>query len=432
MEPRNSASLSTRVRDTWLGQLYFTRLKKYRLIKWLAPRVWNSAYFLYRITWIYGKALKRPIIPLSSHAERFGRVILSNSEIVTTPHPNVFPESSRNSLSPPHAEYIFPEIYITEVCNALVTGGTNLVMTENLVICHDLYDFPRDFTPEEQNWRAYIWPHRHRIAWLMPTTPIRELERAACFTDGCAHNYAHWMTEVLPRIKLFCGANRSPEIAIIVNDGLHNNIMRSLRSVVGEKREIVSLPMGSCVRVERLSVTSVAGYVPFERRSNFIQGHSHGRFSPFALLTLRQSLQDSQSKSSIRKVYIKRNSEIRNITNAKEIEDLLFAYGFTIVEPEKLSHEEQVALFTNADLLVGATGAAMANIIFCKPSTKIVILISDYKFMPYWYWQNMACSVGNRVTYVLGKCTYPDAHLHSDFYVKALDVLDAIDEQKKH
>jgi capsular polysaccharide biosynthesis protein len=428
--PADSASISIRLRDTWLGQFYFNHLKKYRIVKLLAPWVWRKVYFIYQLAWIFGKALKRPLVPLSAYAATNGRALLSKAETVTTPLPGVFPESARKHLITSHSEYEFPEIYIAEVRKALVTGGTNLVMTDDSIICHDLYDFTHDYTSEELNGRTYIWPHRQRIAWLMRTAPYRELTRAACFTDACASNYAHWMTEVLPRINLFCRAEESPEVPLIINDGLHKNLMESLYAVAGSKREIVALPTGTGIQVEHLSLTSVAGYVPFERRSNRLKNHSHGRFSPFAILSMRQCLQerlDIPSGPFIRRVYIKRNSGIRNITNAREIEALLVAHGFSVIEPEFLTHAQQVALFSNADVVVGATGAAMANLIFCKPTAKIIIMISNYQFMPYWYWQNMACTVGNRVTYVFGKCMGPKAYLHSNFKVNTSDVLDAID-----
>ncbi len=429
--PANSARVSILVRDTWLGQLYFSHLKKYRIAKLVAPWIWRKVYLLYQFAWIFWKALKRSLFPLSAHAATNGKVVLSNAEFVATPSPDGFPGNMMR-LIPPHVGYEFPEIYVTEVHNALVTGGTNLVMVDESVICHDLYDFTNDYTSEELNGRTHIWPHRHRIAWLMPTTSRREFDQAACFTDACASNYAHWMTEVLPRINLFCRAGTSMEVPLIIDSGLHENLKESLRTVVGDTREIVALPAGTSVRVEHLSITSATGYIPFERRTNRAKNHSHGRFSPFALRSLRQCLEeklDTKSGTPIRRVFIKRNSNIRNITNAREIEELLIGRGFSVVEPEFLTHSEQVALFSNADVIVGATGAAMANLIFCRPTAKIIIMISDYRFMPYWYWQNMACAVGNRVTYVFGRCKGPRGYLHADFAVSSRDVLNAIDQR---
>lgn len=427
--PADSAIVSVRVRDTWLGQFYFNHLKNYRIFKLTAPWVWRKAYFLYQLSWIYGKALKRSLIPLLTHPAVLSKIPLVQTQTVVTTVPVVLPEDKKRQLISIRVGYQFPAIYIADVPDALITGGTNLVMTDSSVICHDLYDFTHDYTSEELNGKAYIWPQRQRIAWLMRTTPIRILARAACFTDACAHNYSHWMTEVLPRINLFCRSEKSLEVPLIVNEGLHRNLLESLRTVAGDQREIIFLPTTSCMRVEKLSITSVTGYIPFERRSNRLKNHSHGRFSPFAILSLRQCLQEGIAAPSgppPRKIFIKRNSGIRNITNAREVAELLVARGFEVVEPEHLTFAQQVVLFSNADIVIGATGAALANLVFCKPTTKIIIMISDYKYMPYWYWQNMACAVGNEVTYVIGKCVGAKSHLHSDFTVNTAYVLDAL------
>jgi capsular polysaccharide biosynthesis protein len=131
---------------------------------------------------------------------------------------------------------------------------------------------------------------------------------------------------------------------------------------------------------------------------------------------------------SSKKIYIKRNSHYRNVTNAEEVEEMLVAKGFVVVEPEKLSFIEQVELFSSAEVVVGATGASFANLIFCKPETKIIILISDYKNMIYGYWQNMASAVGNKVTYVIGASDEIFSHLHSNFQISIPDLLDAISD----
>ena len=48
--------------------------------------------------------------------------------------------------------------------------------------------------------------------------------------------------------------------------------------------------------------------------------------------------------------------------------------GFELVATELLSFKEQVRLFSEADIIVGPSGAAFANIIFCQPGTKVIPL----------------------------------------------------------
>lgn len=427
--PLDVTSAAASIRSNLLVRFYFDHLKKYRSFEWLASHAWHKAYLLYRIAWIHRKSLQRPLVRLAAFAAKRQVCRLTEAESVQTPSPSVFPAKAARRLVPPHLEYRFPEISITPIPQGLATGGTNLVMTNEAVICHDLYDFSRDYTSEELNGRAYIWPDKGRIAWMMSTVPRQVLAKAACFTDACAANYAHWITEVLPRINLFCASPLSTNVPIVINDGLHRNIMESLDLVTKGSHEIVAVTTGAAIGADVMYVVSAAGYVPFERRTNRLRNHSHGLFSPSGLLSMRDRLLNGIGRTSCenaRHIVIRRNSTIRNIANAQEIEETLVARGFTVVEPEHLSFAEQVAVFSNAETVVGATGAAFANLIFCKPSTRIIILISDFRYMPYWYWQNMACAVGNRITYVLGKCMGRFPHLHSNFAVNSADVLDAV------
>lgn len=131
-----------------------------------------------------------------------------------------------------------------------------------------------------------------------------------------------------------------------------------------------------------------------------------------ACLDLRESI------SMPKKIFLRRNSGLRRLLNSDVIEALLVSQGFTVVEPEKLGFTMQVQLFQNADVIIGATGAAMANIIFSNSRAHIAILISQQEGFIYWYWQNIACASGGRVRYIIGeKISKNPNNIHVDFYV---------------
>lgn len=369
------------------------------------------------------------LIPLAAYISKNGRTSLQQAEITDSPPPQIWPAHYASHLKVPHAAFEFPEIYIGIVSHARVTGWTNLVAVEEGVICHDLYDPECDYTAEELHGRTYVRSKKRRIAWLMDTGLQGKLEQAAVFTDACATNYAHWLTEILPRIHLFCQHPEFSDIPLVVNDNLHPNLLESLKLVAGEARKISALPATQHLLVDRLYVTSAAGYVPFERRRNKLRKYSHGQFSPHGLQSLRCCMQQRLRHAAgavEKKLWIRRNSNIRNVTNAEEIEALLLERGFTVVDPERLSFLEQVRLFSQAEVIVGATGAAFGNLMFAPPRAKIVILISDHPGLAYWYWQNIACATNNQVTYVIGGCADARPHAHSSYRINPSDVLDAL------
>lgn len=373
------------------------------------------------------------IVRLSSLARRADTcpVTIVGAEPIVSHSPAVFPALDRVSLPKIAERQTFPAITAVLLRNARVTGGTNLTLLRNQIVCHDLYDFLRDFTSEELHGRTVIDPKDEHARWRGIDPRPESIPSAASFVDACSGNYAHWMTEVLPRVNLFCSDRRFSQVPIIVDDGLHQNLMESLVIVAGDARTVILLPFERTLRVANLHLLSATGYVPFSRRNPRLGGHSHGIFSPFALGTLRTKLIDSVGAGGNawpRQIYIRRNSSARRLVNGFEIEETLLARGFSIIEPERLSFAEQVQLFSQAETVVGATGAALANLVFCRPSARIVIMIAKHEHMPYWYWQNIARSVACEVRYVLGEMVrFSGLGIHGNFRVNPGDVLDAIE-----
>jgi hypothetical protein len=64
------------------------------------------------------------------------------------------------------------------------------------------------------------------------------------------------------------------------------------------------------------------------------------------------------------------------------LEEFLAAQGFTSVVPEDLTPAEQIRLFLHADMVVGAHGAGMANLLFCPPGTRVLEMAPLAAFRP--------------------------------------------------
>lgn len=436
--PVSHKDIISRLKNSAFGKYYIQYLKRYSVIHHFVIWSWRNIY-LGSIRSLENHLLckfssrERPVKNLSAFIsdKNIPINVLSEEKLVLTPPPIVFPEADQKYLVSPHNSYFFPKIYVAQVKNAQVYGGTNLVLADNLFLCHDLYNFQQDYTSEELHDRMFNNFQKGYIRWLLhDITPIK-LPFAACFVDACAPNYAHWLTEVLPRIAIFCEQPDLMDVPLIVNDGLHSNLMESLRLIAGNEREIITLPVGRTLEVDNLFVTSVTGYVPFERRNHKLKNHSHGKFSPVALDLLRNKLFQNSDKLTDQiwpeKIYLRRNSGVRNVINSGELEHILFSYGYVVVEPEKLNFLQQIQLFSHAKSIVGSSGAALANLIFASPTTNVVILISKQPETSYWYWQNMACALGMGVTYILGKPI--NQGIHSDFLIEPQLITEAI---KKH
>lgn len=425
----------TKLRNTWLGRFYIGKLKHYAVARWIVQWSWRNGYlfFVNHLSHhFFNRIAKgwRPLAKLSDFAQGRGIPIyqLADSAIAETAEPAVFPVCDQGYLETSQDRYEFPEIYVATINNAMVYGGSNLVLADGEVICHDLYDVERDYTSEELHGRILIDPSHERIRWLLHDEAPERIAMAAAFVDACAGNYAHWMTEVLTRIALFCAEERFRGVPIVVNDGLHKNIMESLFLVAGSEREIITLSVGSALAIDKLYLTSVAGYVPFDRRTSKLDGHSHGMFSPRAFESIRNKVNifvgSGEEQGWPEKIFLRRDSGTRKITNGAELERLMVSRGYEIVEPEKLSFSQQVSLLKNAKAIVAPTGAAICNAIFCNPGTRVAVLMAKHEDMIYRYWCNMLTPIGIEVSYVLGNIVENTGlGIHGDFAIEIDDVI---------
>ena len=78
-------------------------------------------------------------------------------------------------------------------------------------------------------------------------------------------------------------------------------------------------------------------------------------------------------------------SGYRRMLNAGEVEERLVKLGFEIIYPEEMSIEEQIKKFRSAAIVVGQSGGAMFNVVFCRPGTHVVDIESE----PHWIHAHM-------------------------------------------
>ena len=81
------------------------------------------------------------------------------------------------------------------------------------------------------------------------------------------------------------------------------------------------------------------------------------------------------------KIYITRqNSAVRNLINERDVFNKLKKSGFRMIDLNNFNVFEQINLFSNAEVIVSATGSGLTNIVFCNEGTKIIEICPKYNF----------------------------------------------------
>ena len=306
----------------------------------------------------------------------------------------------------------FKSGYVYEIKDARVLGDSNIVFYGNDAYINPYIKIDNEIIPEEVS--SCSISSNKKIIYKKQSEQVA-IPTGALFNDRLSLNYAHWITEVLSRINLYC-SNNEKELPLVILNGLPNAMYQSIDTIAPD-RDVILVDPGVELNIEKCHWIYPTGYVPYSYR-NWNIDRTDGIFSQESLSLLRNSVLGSVKSTDDKdiRLYIKRNSNYRRLLNSGQIEEYYRQQKFLIIEPEKLSFEEQVRLFSAADHIVGTTGAGMVNIMFTKPGCRIQILISDSYNHALGYWRNIAECTGNNIEYIFGKSENKKC-IHSDYVI---------------
>lgn len=185
-------------------------------------------------------------------------------------------------------------------------------------------------------------------------------EEVGIIFDRWMYNYYHWMVFCVPKLILL--SNLAGVKRIFMPSDL-----TAIPSFVWQTLELLSLPKEALVPIS--SGTHHAGRLCFV----------HGSWpSPFTCqLTQRElcSVVVGRQPTETKKVLLLRKANTSNpraLVNESEVLQLCAQMGIKAVDPGTLTLREQIALFKNVDLVVAFHGAALANMLWMRPGSRVI------------------------------------------------------------
>ncbi len=327
-------------------------------------------------------------------------------------------------------------ITLNKFTNVTVIGNCNFLLHGGQAIHPDLYQPSRDRSPIELYGRARMSSTFDRIKIPLGLSH-GHIDKAINLCDQTPYNYAHWLTEVLPKLALLNDLECYENLPILVDNGIAENLLESIETIVNKPRRIVKLGQYDQICIGELLNISPTSYCPHEFR-DFFKAHEEGFqffFSGFALNKMRATLRSRYARYSNgkkKKIYLKRTRlwsyNDRNIENLDEIENLIDQYDIESTNITGLTFAEQARIFMNADFIVAPTGAALANMIFAKPGCRIIVLSASYKGATYDYFNQIAHLLGHKLCFVIGPQIEDNRyHMNRNYVIYPSHLMEALD-----
>ena len=307
----------------------------------------------------------------------------------------------------------YPAPYIAKLKRVWILPGSKILLSPDGRALSDEVEFGfRVFGFRPKLWNLEVTEGPFLNFESPPHDPIM-IPAGIHLTGEHEANYFHWIVEVLPRLFLCEKMLTDKQVPILVSDGLHENLYALLNIIRSPERPVLTMKTDRYYSVASLIYPSDLTRIldTYDRAPG-----NDTTYLPVALLRAMKT--EIKSVINVRlsrfgkRIYVKRNSSYRKLLNEPEIEELLSGLGFVTVDTGELSIEEQLGVFADCELIVGPSGAAMANMLWCRPETRIVILHSDHPFKKYPYWDALARACELRIAYLAG----PRAHTITDMF----------------
>jgi capsular polysaccharide biosynthesis protein len=297
--------------------------------------------------------------------------------------------------------------------DASVIGGSGLIYTNQTIYNFGEYDPKVDVLNEELSG-FFAMPGRITMRGRIdaPIYPINLMHSG---------NYFHLLIEHLPKFMKLKSDGVIPRDAVIILGLQHKNLLDAFLLANNGENSFTQIRYAAGVSSHTVIGTS-GSFQQFELRNKTMP--SRASVCSDSLNFARHQfwkklgLGKTRSKSgSGKKLFVIRQSKARNLININELESVAHEHNFELLQPESLTFQQQADVFSKAEIVVGPTGAWMANLIFIRPDAVVHVLNPITCATPKSPWKRLGDTFGISVSDYYSKTielnkTQP---IHSDF-----------------
>ena len=183
-------------------------------------------------------------------------------------------------------------------------------------------------------------------------------------------NYFHWLMDILPKIKIFSSKFSISKIDYFYLGRLTLSQRQSLKYIGIKSSQIINSRKYKHILAKKLFFVTH----PWYTKGKF---HDHSLILPkWQIFWLKKTFIKFKRKFKIsKKIYLDRSDSKFShcqIINKLELKKYLIKKKFKIVKLSNLSFSKQIFIFWNANFIIGAHGAGLTNLVFCRPKTKVI------------------------------------------------------------
>lgn len=313
-----------------------------------------------------------------------------------------------------------PDIYIAKLYSALVCGDNNFV------ICKDKYLSDIPF-----NQRAEIYNLEYgatsEIDFISKRAVVKYrnskilIDKAISIVGAASNNYYHFTVDLLARLHYIDKFVEYDDYDLLIDERSLEYFPDLIKLINKKNRNVVPIKRGKSYKIKELVFPSFVSFNPIYINSevNANNPPKYGNFydiEPYLSFRNKISISNFSNQSNFaKKLFISRRDVVRNdLINEEEVEKVFVSIGFSVISPGKLDFYQQYMYFSQAEVIVGAEGAAFTNILYCKKKINIVCILDQHEKK--YFVSNLGYILGHNIIYLAAQKTSKGKyHLDLDY-----------------
>ncbi len=323
-------------------------------------------------------------------------------------------------------------LYIAELHDVEAIIGSNFVLTDRGEVVCDM--LAGDVHDRIQFHNA--WSDGNRMILLRPFEEISSdgplyVDRGILWTGNYAFNYYHLTVEIMPRLQKV-DHYVPQEVPLIVDSQMVR--FPQFRELIAlfnrSSRPIIEIGCEQRCRFGTLYYPALSSYIIPNIKCGKRSVLTDTLFDRSALEYVRQMVLAAKSdRQFAKRIFLYRNSALR-LFNQDEVFAALQPLGFEKIAVETLSLIDQAALFYQAEIIVGGSGATFTNLLYCSPDSKAYIL-TNYRYDQIAVFSSLASVAGMSLFYVPAHdCIFDKGSeteaIHDDFDIDPQKVVEFV------
>lgn len=277
-----------------------------------------------------------------------------------------------------------PDIYVAEISNAFLIGGSNVLVVGNTLLNDTAYC---DKENRIDIRYSAIKKVLDGVAVIEERPASEQIEKGIYLVGAASFNYYHLIVEILSRLTFIDDYDEYRTYPILVDEIVLTipQFKAALECINKYKHLVIPVKKEAKYTLGRLIVPSSNVWMPTNVYDRNLIRLDDFMISDTVLTNIRETIGLWEEREPWRKIFISRkNTQAVRLKNEEEIRAIFAEHGFEIVYTEEMSFRQQVECFGQAKCVIAASGAALTNIIFCQPGALIGCIIpSDHRFYMY-------------------------------------------------